>query len=68
MRVGTFTHRIWTVENEFSWTEYLLEEEPFWQAATVVREGEALIRRVGSLNYFEILTAMMFVVFQQVAV
>ena len=41
----------------------------FTQAASVVREVERLLfEEWGAFNYFEILTAMMFVVFQQAAV
>ncbi len=58
-----FTSRIWTVLKAIQLDGYLFEEEPFWQAATVVREVERRLFESGAASYFEILTAMMFVVF-----
>lgn len=70
LRVGTFTSpHMDSIRERIQLDRVPLEEEPFWQAASVVREVESrLFEEWGSFNYFEILTAMMFVVFQQEAV
>ena len=70
LRVGTFTSpHMDSIRERIQLDGVPLEEEPFWQAASVVREVESrLFEEWGSFNYFEILTAMMFVVFQQEAV
>ncbi len=70
LRVGTFTSpHMDSIRERIQLDGEPLEEEPFWQAASVVREVErCLFEEWGAFNYFEILTAMMFVVFQQEAV
>ena len=70
LRVGTFTSpHMDSIRERIQLDGVPLEEEPFWQAAAVVREVEyRLFEEWGGFNYFEILTAMMFVVFQQEAV
>ena len=70
LRVGTFTSpHMDSIRERIQLDGVPLEEEPFWQAASVVREVESrLFEEWGPFNYFEILTAMMFVVFQQEAV
>ena len=70
LRVGTFTSpHMDSIRERIQLDGVPLEEEPFWQAASVVREVERrLLEEWGAFNYFEILTAMMFVVFQQEAV
>ena len=70
LRVGTFTSpHMDSIRERIQLDGVSLEEEPFWQAASVVREVErCLFEEWGAFNYFEILTAMMFVVFQQEAV
>ena len=70
LRVGTFTSpHMGSIRERIQVDGVPLEEEPFWQAASVVREVERrLFEEWGAFNYFEILTAMMFVVFQQEAV
>ena len=70
LRVGTFTSpHMDSIRERIQLDGVPLEEEPFWQAASVVREVECrLFEEWGAFNYFEILTAMMFVVFQQEAV
>ena len=70
LRVGTFTSpHMDNIRERIQLDGVPLEEEPFWQAASVVREVErCLFEEWGAFNYFEILTAMMFVVFQQEAV
>ena len=70
LRVGTFTSpHMGSIRERIQLDGVPLEEEPFWQAASVVREVErCLFEEWGAFNYFEILTAMMFVVFQQEAV
>ena len=70
LRVGTFTSpHMDSIRERIQLDEVPLEEEPFWQAASLVREVERrLFKEWGAFNYFEILTAMMFVVFQQEAV
>ena len=70
LRVGTFTSpHMDSIRERIQLDGVPLEEEPFWQAALVVREVERrLFEEWGAFNYFEILTAMMFVVFQQEAV
>ena len=70
LRVGTFTSpHMDSIRERIQLDGVPLGEEPFWQAALVVREVESrLFEEWGSFNYFEILTAMMFVVFQQEAV
>ena len=70
LRVGTFTSpHMDSIRERIQLDGVPLEEEPFWQAASVVREVEQrLFEEWGAFNYFEILTAMMFVVFQQEAV
>lgn len=70
LRVGTFTSpHMGSIRERIQLDGVPLEEEPFWQAALVVREVERrLFEEWGAFNYFEILTAMMFVVFQQEAV
>ena len=67
LRVGTFTSpHMDSIRERIQLDGVPLEEEPFWQAASVVREVErCLFEEWGAFNYFEILTAMMFVVFQQ---
>ena len=67
LRVGTFTSpHMDSIRERIQLDGVPLEEEPFWQAASVVREVESrLFEEWGPFNYFEILTAMMFVVFQQ---
>ena len=67
LRVGTFTSpHMDSIRERIQLDGVPLEEEPFWQAATLVREVEnRLLEEWGAFNYFEILTAMMFVVFQQ---
>lgn len=70
LRVGTFTSpHMDSIRERIQLDGVPLEEEPFWQAASVVREVERrLFEEWGAFNYFEILTAMMFIVFQQEAV
>ena len=70
LRVGTFTSpHMDSIRERIQLDGVPLEEEPFWQAASVVREVERrLFEEWEAFNYFEILTAMMFVVFQQEAV
>ena len=70
LQVGTFTSpHMDSIRERIQLDGVPLEEEPFWQAALVVREVERrLFEEWGAFNYFEILTAMMFVVFQQEAV
>ena len=70
LRVGTFTSpHMDSIRERIQLDGVPLEEEPFWQAALVVRKVEIrLFEEWGPFNYFEILTAMMFVVFQQEAV
>ena len=70
LRVGTFTSpHMDSIRERIQLDGVPLEEEPFWQAASFVREVEhRLLEEWGAFNYFEILTAMMFVVFQQEAV
>ena len=67
LRVGTFTStHMDSIRERIQLDGVPLGEEPFWQAASVVREVEnRLLEEWGDFNYFEILTAMMFVVFQQ---
>ena len=70
LQVGTFTSpHMDSIRERIQLDGVPLGEEPFWQAASVVREVEnRLLEEWGAFNYFEILTAMMFVVFQQEAV
>lgn len=70
LRVGTFTSpHMDSIRERIQLDGVPLGEKPFWQAALVVREVEIrLFEEWGPFNYFEILTAMMFVVFQQEAV
>lgn len=70
LRVGTFTSpHMDSIRERIQLDGVPLREESFWQAASVVREVErCLFEEWGAFNYFEILTAMMFVVFQQAAV
>ena len=70
LRVGTFTSpHMDSIRERIQLDGVPLEEEMFWQAASLVREVECrLFKEWGAFNYFEILTAMMFVVFQQEAV
>lgn len=70
LRVGTFTSpHMDSIRERIQLDGVPLEEGPFWQAASVAREVESrLFEEWGPFNYFEILTAMMFVVFQQEAV
>ena len=70
LRVGTFTSpHMDSIRERIQLDGVPLREESFWQAASVVREVEhRLFEEWGAFNYFEILTAMMFVVFQQAAV
>jgi len=70
LRVGTFTSpHMDSIRERIQLDRVPLGEEPFWQAASVIREVEnRLFEEWGAFNYFEILTAMMFVVFQQEAV
>lgn len=70
LRVGTFTSpHMDSIRERIQLDGVPLEEEPFWKAASLVREVERrLLEEWGAFNYFEILTAMMFVVFQQEAV
>ena len=70
LQVGTFTSpHMDSIRERIQLDGVPLEEEPFWQAASVVKEVESrLLEEWGAFNYFEILTAMMFVVFQQEAV
>lgn len=70
LRVGTFTSpHMDSIRERIQLDGVPLGEEPFWQAASVIREVEIrLFEEWGAFNYFEILTAMMFVVFQQEAV
>ena len=70
LRVGTFTSpHMDSIRERIQLDGVPLEEEPFWQAASVIKEVESrLLEEWGAFNYFEILTAMMFVVFQQEAV
>ena len=70
LRVGTFTSpHMDSIRERIQLDGVPLREESFWQAASVVREVERLLfEEWGAFNYFEILTAMMFVVFQQAAV
>ena len=70
LRVGTFTSpHMDSIRERIQLDGVPLGEEPFWQAASVVREVEnRLFEEWGAFNYFEILTAMMFVVFQQESV
>lgn len=69
LRVGTFTSpHMDSIRERIQLDGVPLEEEPFWQAASLVREVERrLLEEWGAFNYFEILTAMMFVVFRQEA-
>ena len=70
LRVGTFTSpHMDSIRERIQLDGVPLEEESFWQAASVIREVEhRLFEEWGAFNYFEILTAMMFAVFQQEAV
>ena len=70
LRVGTFTSpHMDSIRERIQLDGVPLGEEPFWQAASVIKEVESrLLEEWGAFNYFEILTAMMFVVFQQEAV
>ena len=70
LRVGTFTSpHMDSIRERIQLDGVPLGEAPFWQAASVVREVErCLFEEWGAFNYFEILTAMMFIVFQQEAV
>ena len=70
LRVGTFTSpHMDSIRERIQLDGVPLGEEPFWQAVSVVKEVESrLFEEWGAFNYFEILTAMMFVVFQQEAV
>ena len=70
LRVGTFTSpHMDSIRERIQLDGVPLGEESFWQAALVVREVESrLFEEWGAFNYFEILTAMMFVVFQQEAI
>ena len=70
LRVGTFTSpHMDSIRERIQLDGVPLEEEPFWQAASIIREVESrLFEEWEAFNYFEILTAMMFVVFQQEAV
>ena len=70
LRVGTFTSpHMDSIRERIQLDGVPLGEAPFWQAASVVREVERrLFEEWGAFNYFEILTAMMFIVFQQEAV
>ena len=70
LRVGTFTSpHMDSIRERIQLDGVPLEEEPFWQAASVIKEVESLLlKEWGAFNYFEIFTAMMFVVFQQEAV
>ena len=70
LRVGTFTSpHMDSIRERIQLDGVPLEEEPFWQAASVIKEVESrLLEEWGAFNYFEILTAMMFVVFQKEAV
>jgi len=67
LRVGTFTSpHMDSIRERIQLDGVPLGEEPFWQAASVIRGVESrLLEEWGAFNYFEILTAMMFVVFQQ---
>lgn len=67
LRVGTFTSpHMDSIRERIQLDGVPLGEEPFWQAASVIKEVESrLLEEWGAFNYFEILTAMMFVVFQQ---
>lgn len=70
LRVGTFTSpHMDSIRERIQLDGVPLGEEPFWQAASVIIEVESrLLEEWGAFNYFEILTAMMFVVFQKEAV
>lgn len=70
LRVGTFTSpHMDSIRERIQLDGVPLGEEPFWQTASVIREVEnRLFEEWGAFNYFEILTAMMFVVFQKEAV
>ena len=70
LRVGTFTSpHMDSIRERIQLDGEPLGEEPFWQAVSVIKEVEnRLSEEWGAFNYFEILTAMMFVVFQQEAV
>jgi len=70
LRVGTFTSpHMDSIRERIQLDGVPLGEEPFWQAASVIKEVESrLLEEWGAFNYFEILTAMMFFVFQQEAV
>lgn len=70
LQVGTFTSpHMDSIRERIQLDGVPLGEEPFWQAASVIKEVESrLLEEWGAFNYFEILTAMMFVVFQQEAV
>ena len=70
LRVGTFTSpHMDSIRERIQLDGVPLGEEPFWQAASVIREVESrLLEEWGAFNYFEILTAMMFVVFHREAV
>lgn len=70
LRVGTFTSpHMDSIRERIQLDGVPLGEESFWKAALVVREVESrLFEEWGAFNYFEILTAMMFVVFQQEAI
>ena len=70
LRVGTFTSpHMDGIRERIQLDGVPLGEEPFWQAASVIKEVESrLLEEWGAFNYFEILTAMMFFVFQQEAV
>ena len=70
LRVGTFTSpHMDSIRERIQLDGVPLGEESFWQAASVIKKVESrLLEEWGAFNYFEILTAMMFVVFQQEAV
>ena len=70
LRVGAFTSpHMDSIRERIQLDGVPLGEEPFWQAASVIKEVESrLLEEWGAFNYFEILTAMMFFVFQQEAV
>ena len=70
LRAGTFTSpHMDSIRERIQLDGEPLGEEPFWQAVSVIKEVEnRLSEEWGAFNYFEILTAMMFVVFQQEAV
>ena len=70
LQVGTFTSpHMDSIRERIQLDGVPLGEEPFWQVASVIKEVESrLLEEWGAFNYFEILTAMMFFVFQQEAV